>query len=255
MSEWIKATTAEQEARKRALAAFAPVNGSAYRPMADSALAADLGLPDVHLTRGDAITPEPIRWIWDGWLAAGKLHMLAGAPGCGKTTAALSFAATLTAGGRWPDGTTVAPGNVLIWSGEDDPKDTLVPRLVVMRADMSKVHFVGGVRIGAETMPFDPAVHLPALASKAQSIGNVRLLLVDPVVSAVPGHSHQNAETRRSLQPLVTLAEQLDCAVLGISHLSKGTGGRAPIDRVNGSLAFVALPRVSRHPIIPSCGN
>src|SRR5437867_3377615 len=58
---------------------------------------------ELSLVRGDSITPEPVSWIWDGWLAAGKFHVLAGQPGTGKTTLALAFAATITSGGRWPD--------------------------------------------------------------------------------------------------------------------------------------------------------
>lgn len=84
----------------------------------------------VMLTCGADLTPEPISWLWPGWLAQGKLHILAGAPGQGKTTIAQSFAATITTGGRWPDGQWCKPGNVLIWSGEDDPADTLLPRLL-----------------------------------------------------------------------------------------------------------------------------
>jgi putative DNA primase/helicase len=74
-------------------------------------------------------------------------------------------------------------------------------------------------------------------------IGDVRLLIVDPVVSAVAGDSHKNAEVRRSLQPLVDLAASVGCAVLGITHFSKGTAGRDPTERITGSLAFGALAR------------
>lgn len=77
----------------------------------------------VNLVRGSDIKPEPISWLWNGWLAAGKMHILGGAPGTGKTTIALSLAATVTTGGRWPDGSQSSIGNVVIWSGEDDPKD------------------------------------------------------------------------------------------------------------------------------------
>jgi putative DNA primase/helicase len=69
-------------------------------------------------------------------------------------------------------------------------------------------------------------------------------LIVDPVVSAVAGDSHKNGEVRRALQPLVDLASALQAAVLGISHFSKGSSGRDPVERVTGSLAFGALARV-----------
>lgn len=152
--------------------------------------------------------------------------------------------ATVTAGGRWPDGSACEPGNVLIWSGEDDPKDTLLPRLMAMGADVSRVYFIDGTRIDGKAEPFDPARDMPALLAEAVRIGDVRLLIVDPVVSAVAGDSHKNGEVRRALQPLVDLASTLEAAVLGISHFSKGSGGRDPVERVTGSLAFGALARV-----------
>ena len=200
--------------------------------------------PSVNLISGADIRPEPIRWLWNEWLAAGKFHVLAGPPGTGKTTIASALAATLSCGGRWPDGTRAEAGNVLIWSGEDDLTDTLVPRMVACDADMARVHFVGGVRDGEDSCSFDPAEHTDLLAIAADRIGGVKMLVVDPIVSAIAGDSHKNAEVRRGLQPLVALAERLDCAVLGISHFSKGTAGRDPVERVTGSIAFGAVARL-----------
>lgn len=198
----------------------------------------------VILTCAAALTPEPVSWLWHEWLALGKLHILAGAPGQGKTTIAMAFAATVSNDGRWPDGSRCAAGNVLIWSGEDDPSDTLLPRLLAMGADPSRVFFITGARIDGEAVPFDPARDLGHLLATAETIGEVRLLIVDPVVSAVAGDSHKNTEVRRALQPLVDLGVALNCAVLGISHFSKGSAGRDPTERVVGSMAFGAVARV-----------
>ncbi len=211
-------------------------------------LAGELGEPqpqfDVTMIRGDAIKPEAIVWYWYGWLAAGKIHVFGGAPGTGKTTIAMVLAAILSRGGYWPDGTRCEAGNVAIWSGEDDPADTLVPRLVQAGADMKRVFFVGEVQDGTSKRTFDPARDMEPLRRALESTGNVKLLIVDPIVSAVQGDSHKNAEVRRSLQPLADLAAHLGCAVLGITHFSKGTGGRDPVERLTGSLAFGALARV-----------
>lgn len=201
-------------------------------------------LDGVVLVNGADLTPEPVRWLWNNWLALGKLHILAGAPGQGKTTIAIACMATVTIGGRWPDGSRCEPGNVLMWSGEDDPADTLLPRLIAAGVDRSKCFFVQGTRLDGELQPFDPARDMAALEQKARAIGGIKLLVVDPVVSAVAGDSHKNTEVRRALQPLVDLASRLDAAVLGISHFSKGGAGTDPASRVVGSIAFTAVARV-----------
>lgn len=197
------------------------------------------------LTCAADITPEPIQWIWMGWLAAGKLHIIAGAPGTGKTTIALAFASILTSGGRWPDGSYASPADVFVWSSEDDPTDTLTPRLYAMGANVSRVHFITAAKDGGHERAFDPATDIPQLETAIQLTGKrPKLLIVDPIVSAVAGDSNKNAETRRSLQPLVDLGNKYGCAILGVSHFSKGTGGREVTERITGSLAFGALARI-----------
>ncbi len=85
------------------------------------------------------IEEQPITWLWNGFLPAAKLTLLAGAGGTGKSTIAFSFAAIITTGGEWPDGTRCnQPGNVVIWSSEDDPADTIKPRLMAMQADTQR---------------------------------------------------------------------------------------------------------------------
>ena len=198
----------------------------------------------VELIRACDVNPEPVAWLWSGWLARSKVHILGGAPGTGKTTISMALAATVTIGGRWPDGSRSPAGNVVIWSGEDDPADTLVPRLLQSGADISRVYFVGSVREGLDRLSFDPARHMEALRREIATVGDVKLPIVDPIVSAVQGDSHKNAEVRRGLQPLADLAAAEGCALLGITHFSKGTGGREPVERITGSLAFGAVARV-----------
>lgn len=195
------------------------------------------------LTAAD-IAPEPIRWYWPGYLAAGKLHLLAGSPGTGKTTTALAFAATMSAGGLWPDGAECPKRRVVIWSGEDDSNDTLVPRLIAAGADLNYVHFVGPIARGGQADRFDPALHMDLLQRELASMSGVGLLILDPIVSVVAGDSHKGAEVRRHLDPLVRLGGHVGCAILGITHFSKNSSERDTVDRVLGSVAFAAATRL-----------
>jgi putative DNA primase/helicase len=191
---------------------------------------------------------ERVDWDWEGWIASGKIHLIAGVPEAGKTTGGLSLCAIKSSGGRWPDGTTAEPGNVLIWSGEDGAAETLKPRLMAMGADPKRIWIVKGARDETgKSRPFNPSTDLPALALVAKEIpGGVNMLMIDPTVAVVGGkvdHSN-NAGHREKLQPLVDFAEEMKCAVIGITHFTKGTIGKDPIDRVTGSLAFAAVARV-----------
>jgi len=198
-----------------------------------------------HAVQASSIKPQAIRWLWPGWLAQGKLHILAGAGGTGKTTLLLGLIAAITTAGRWPDGEVCRePGNALIWSSEDDPSDTLVPRLIAAGADMNRVYILQGRINGeGEREPFDPSSDIDLLRATAEEIGGISLLMLDPVVSAVKGDMHKANDVRRGLQGVVDFAEQNLCAVVGISHFAKGGAGSSPADRVIGSQAFSALAR------------
>lgn len=207
--------------------------------------AAAASLRTVNLRCAADITAKPITWLWKHWIPAGKLTILAGNGGTGKTTLALGLAAILTAWGKWPDGAACAKaGNVLIWSSEDNPDDTLVPRLIASGANMKRCHFIDGITENGERLPFDPAQDIPELHRAVEGIGGVALLIVDPIVSAVSGDMHKANDVRRSLQALVDFGEAHKCAVLGITHFSKGGTEKSPMDRVIGSQAFGALARM-----------
>jgi len=116
-----------------------------------------------------------------------------------------------------------------------------------MGADLDRIHFIEeAIPAGAKSRPFNPAIDMPALVEKAKAIGDVDLLILDPVVAAVPmsRNSHNKAESRNGMQPVIDFAKASDIAVLGIGHLTKGTVGKDPLERLNGSGAFGALPRI-----------
>jgi len=199
----------------------------------------------LYLESGSDIQLVSVIWLWPHWLPTGKLILLAGAPSTGKTTLALSFAAAISRGGKWPDSGRAPKGLIVIWSSEDDKADTLAPRLEAMGADLSSIRFISGVSEGTGSLSsFDPATDSEVLLQGLRELTGVKLIIIDPIVSAIAGDSHKNAEVRRGLQPIVDLANEIGAAVIGITHFTKGTGGKDTTERVTGSLAFAALARV-----------
>jgi hypothetical protein len=132
-------------------------------------------------------------------------------------------------------------------SAEDDPADTIRPRLEAVGADLSRIHILQAVRRpkpnGEMTLDhFSLATDLEALQHAATSLEDVRLVLIDPI-SAYLGatDSHVNSKVRGLLAPLADLAQNLHFSVLTVDHLSKSN--RQAIYRPNGSIAFTAAAR------------
>ena len=175
------------------------------------------------------------------------MTLLAGAGGTGKSTIAFSFTAIITTGGEWPDGTRCnQPGNVVIWSSEDDPADTIKPRLMAMQADTQRCYNIAPhISEQGVKLPFDPSRDMEKLREQvAQLPGGVSLFIIDPIVSAVTGDMNKANDVRRSLQAIVDFAAEQNCAVLGITHFAKGTAGKKSDERVIGSQAFAAFARM-----------
>jgi AAA domain/Bifunctional DNA primase/polymerase, N-terminal len=217
------------------------------RPLLDSSeTAKPSGKRSVTLIQGSRIVEMPITWLWDGYLPSGKLTLLAGAGGTGKSTIAFNLAATITNGGLWPDGSHCkAAGNVLIWSSEDDPADTIKPRLMAVGANDSRYGVISGT-VDERGVPdsFDAARDIESLREAVSRIDGISLLIIDPIVTAVTGDMHKANDVRRSLQPIIDFAAECDCAVLGITHFAKGTAGKNSAERVIGSQAFAAQARM-----------
>lgn len=199
------------------------------------------------------IQAQSITWLWDGWLPLGKMTILAGAGGCGKTNLSLALISTITTAGVFPDGSKCrSAGKVLIYSTEDDPADTLKPRLVANGADINKVSIISGrTNEKGELEPFDPSCDFPKIEEYIKTNPDVKLLMIDPIISAVSGDMNKANDVRKSLQPLVDLANEYKFAVLGITHFSKGSSGSGPADRIIGSQAFTALARMAWVEVVP----
>ena len=198
------------------------------------------------------IESKQISWLWPQRIARGKLTIIAGNPGLGKSQVTASIAAVVSTGGRWPvDGQRCDRGDVIFLSAEDDPADTLRPRLEAAGADLTGVHVVDGVVKGyagtevRQDRAFTLQSDLQALDERLSDLGEVALVVIDPI-SAYLGDtdSHKNAEVRSLLTPLAELASRHNVAIIGVSHLNKAAGTQA-LMRVLGSVAFVAAARAA----------
>ena len=198
----------------------------------------------VIVRRGSDLDPKNIVWLWPFWLARGKYHVLAGPKGAAKTTLLLMFAAIITSGGLWPDGNRAEPGVVLFWSGEDDIEDTLLPRFIAMGGNRDKIHFISAVIEGFKSRSFNPSTDLMKLSSTMDEL-TPSMVVIDPVSRALATtDSYNDAGVRNDLQPILDLAERHHCAFVGNTHFNKGSQGRQPIERVIGSIAMGAVPRM-----------
>ena len=194
----------------------------------------------------DQVKMEPIDWLIQNWLPAGKLTLLAGQAGTGKTQLAISIAAMLSSGSALPDGTISPLLNTLMWSGEDDISTVITPRFKAASAQMHRIHLIQGVtELNGQSRPFDFASDLSDLKAKAEQIGDIGLVIIDPIVSVVAGDSNKASDVRAGLQPIVDMAQELNCAVIGITHYRKSSNSQNVSDDVLGSQAYIAVPRVA----------
>ncbi|BBX69019.1 AAA family ATPase [Mycolicibacterium psychrotolerans] len=208
-------------------------------------------MSDLNGFHFDAITlsnvkPERVEWLWPHHLPRGKVVTLDGDPGVGKSTLALSFASTVTNGGRWPDGTGCPiVGDVILMSAEDGLADTIVPRLIAADADTTRVHAVRGVPLPGEHGDLRMAVltDIGAMRDLIEDTGAV-LLVVDVLMAYLPSgtDSHRDQDVRRILAPLARLADETGCTILLLRHLNKGKGD--PLYRGGGSIGIVGASRV-----------
>jgi hypothetical protein len=172
------------------------------------------------------VGPEAVRWLWPGYIPLGKLTVLEGDPGLGKSTLALAIAAAVSRGLPLPGGAPTEPAHVVLISYEDALADTLRPRLDAAGADVTRVHAITGMRV---TEDVERLVTLPAdgrsIFDVVQQYG-ARLVVVDTLTCALASDtdSHRDADVRRALAPLAKLAQETGAAVVVIRHLRKSGG-------------------------------
>ena len=197
---------------------------------------------------------EQIRWLWEPYLARGKLALLDGHPGVGKSLVTIDLAARLSRGGELPGGVpSNRPHVTLLLSAEDGP-DVIRPRAEAAGADLDWIVAVCGAGGGPLCFPR----HLPDLEEQIRA-HRADLVVIDPIMAFLPPEVAANLDqcVRRALNPLAAIAERTDCAILLVRHLRKLDSEKA-ILRGQGSMGIIAAARTgliaAKHPADPSLG-
>ncbi len=214
----------------------------------------------LSMRRASEIEQQAVNWLWPGRIPAGKLTILLGNPGQGKSMAALAIASAITTGAGWPDapGRRERPGTVLLASAEDDAADTIVPRAAAAGTDLARLRIIEGIGSDPARYALDLGKHLGAVRTALKDTPDVRLLILDPLAAFMPGpDSHKATEVRAALAPVAMLAQETGVAILAIHHMRKSPG--QAIHRGLGSIAFTAAARsvvgIGPDPADPTSGR
>lgn len=197
----------------------------------------------------DNIEAKSVEWLWDQRIPRNKLTMFCGNPDVGKTTIAADVIARHTTGSDYPDGAknTDVAREVLMLIAEDDPADTVKPRLVGAGADVSKVKFVRAVEIRQNAKKIERMLALDTdieLLEKAlMENRKVGLVVLDPITNYLgKADMNREQEVRRVLTPIRELAERAGVTVIGLAHFNKRSDVSA-LHRVGGASAMGGVPR------------
>jgi hypothetical protein len=195
--------------------------------------------------RMDGVKEEKLRWLWAGRIAYGKVNIIEGDPGKGKSTVTLDLAARVTRGDAMPTGEEVqGPANALVITAEDGLAETIVPRLRAAGADDKRVNFLTlREDKGGKSLPFSVPEDMDRL-TEALTVTHAKLVIIDPITAFLSAsiQSHNDASVRKAMAPLAGLAEESGAAILLVRHLNKGGGGNA-MYRGGGSIAFTGAAR------------
>ena len=197
------------------------------------------------IVRASSITPRKVEWLWPGRIPIGKMTTFAGQGGLGKTFVLCDISARITQGLDWPDseGLCCEQGQVLFITGEDDFDDTIVPRLIELGADLTRVAFLRN-----EVQDRFTIADLETLDRALDGMGaGVRMVAIDPPAAFLGEvDDHKNAEVRSLLSPLKTWCARRRVAVVFNTHFNKAAGQKVEaMQRVMASVAWVNAVRTA----------
>lgn len=177
-----------------------------------------------------------VQWLWYPFIPFGKVTLIQGNPGKGKTWLAMAIAAYCTNGKELPNALPIEPFNVLYQTAEDGIADTIKPRLAKCGADMTRVRFINEDE--KQLSMTDDRIE------KAIRQNNVRLMIMDPIQAYLGANMDMNRanEIRPLFRHLSTIAERTGCAIVLIGHLNKSSGSQSDY-RSLGSIDIAAAVR------------
>jgi energy-coupling factor transporter ATP-binding protein EcfA2 len=191
--------------------------------------------PKLEFVNASTVLKEQVSWIWDSRIPAGKISLLEGDPGLGKSTIAALLVASVTSGSPLPGmARAEVRGKAIIASAEDGYGDTLVPRLEAAGADLSKVLFLQGLDLSK-------ASHISALEKE---VGHeVALIVIDPLMAYLGGiNSNFDQSIREMTSRCSAMAQRSGAAFLFIRHWNKNTDG-SMLYRGGGSIGIAGAAR------------
>ena len=194
--------------------------------------------PRALVTRLSELKTWPLNWLWPGRIARGKLTLIGGPAGSGKSALATKIVATVTTGGAWPCHEGSAPqGSVILVCPHGDP-DIVALRMKAAGANAGNVHMIREVQGSKGPRPFDVATDLPFLDATLRTIKQVRLIMIDAI--NLPSGRAAAQATRALLDPIAALAKDHDVSIVAITQAPGGEGaGRKLISFDPAALASV----------------
>ena len=190
----------------------------------------------VEIIRMSEVDTQTVEWLWKPYIPFGKVTIVQGNPGEGKTTFALRLAAACTTGGTLPGMKPMQPFQVIYQTAEDGLGDTVKPRLIEAAADLDRVLVIDEAK--RELTLSDERIE------KAIIQNGARLIILDPIQAYMGDKADMNKanEVRPIFRRLAEVAERTGCAVILIGHLNKAAGGQSAY-RGLGSIDFRAAAR------------
>ena len=195
----------------------------------------------LKLINMDEVTTVPVKWLWKPYIPLGKITIIQGDPGEGKTTLALAVAAALSCGKMLPGDTEPRePMNIIYQTAEDGLADTIKPRLEAVNADCSHILVIDESK--EELSMNDERIE------EAIKLTNAKLVILDPIQAYIGANvdMHRANEIRPVMAKLGRIAETYGCAVVLIGHMNKASGQKCAYR----GLGSIDIPAVARSLLI-----